>query len=75
MRIINTIAYILVIVGGINWGLVGLLNLDLVAAIFGEMTNATRVVYCLVGLAAIWTAIALLTPRVHSEAVVRDRVP
>lgn len=75
MRIINTIAYILVIVGGINWGLVGLFDLDLVAAIFGEMTALTRLVYILVGVSAIWTAFALLTPRMNAEDVARSRAP
>ena len=59
MRIINTITLILLIVGGLNWGLVGLLNFDLVAAIFGEMSALSRVVYVLVGLSALWQIIPL----------------
>lgn len=47
-------AFILVVVGGLNWLLVGLFSWDLVAAIFGDMTAASRVVYTLVGLGAIW---------------------
>lgn len=54
MNAIDWIAMVLMIVGGINWGLVGLLNFDLVAAIFGPMTMASRVVYGLVGLAALY---------------------
>jgi len=49
------IALILLIVGGLNWGLVGLFNFDLVAAIFGMMSALSRVVYILVGLSAIYT--------------------
>lgn len=49
------IVLILVIVGGLNWGLVGVLNFDLVAAIFGDMSAISRVVYTLVGLAALYT--------------------
>jgi len=49
------IALILIIVGGLNWGLVGLFNFDLVAAIFGMMSALSRVVYILVGLSAIYT--------------------
>ncbi|MFB0526304.1 MAG: DUF378 domain-containing protein [bacterium] len=49
------IALILLIVGGLNWGLVGLFDFDLVAAIFGMMSALSRVVYVLVGLSAIYT--------------------
>lgn len=49
------VALILIIVGGLNWGLVGLLNFDLVAAIFGMMSALSRIVYILVGLSAIYT--------------------
>lgn len=52
---LDWIALILVIVGGLNWGLVGLMNLDLVAAIFGEGSALSRIVYILVGLAALYT--------------------
>jgi len=48
---------ILIIVGGLNWGLVGLFGFDLVAAIFGEMSALSRIVYTLVGLSAIYVAI------------------
>lgn len=53
MYILRLIAYILVIIGAINWGLVGFFNFDLVAAIFGEMTFMTRLVYDLVGISAL----------------------
>lgn len=51
------ISLVLIIVGGLNWGLVGLFNFDLVATIFGDMTILSRVVYTLVGLGAVYTAI------------------
>jgi uncharacterized protein len=58
------IAAVVLIVGGLNWGLVGLFQFDLVAWIFGEefgVTNAaTRTVYIIVGIAAIYTLIGLL---------------
>ena len=57
MKTVNLIALILVIVGALNWGLVGLLNLDLVAAIFGAMTLLSKIVYTLVGIAGILVAI------------------
>ena len=59
MRVLNTVTLVLLIVGGLNWGLVGLLNFDLVAAIFGEMSPLSRIVYSLVGLSALWQLIPL----------------
>lgn len=47
------VSLVLLVVGGLNWLLVGLLNFDLVAAIFGEMSAASRVVYVLVGISAV----------------------
>jgi len=58
MKTLKIIALVLVIVGGLNWGLVGLFSFDLVAAIFGEMSTISRIVYALVGLAAVVLAIA-----------------
>jgi uncharacterized membrane protein YuzA (DUF378 family) len=76
MRTIDVVCAVLLVVGGLNWGLVGLFRFDLVASIFGEMTALSRVVYGLVGLAAVyqglgWKAIqrrwglALATSRSH----------
>jgi uncharacterized membrane protein YuzA (DUF378 family) len=48
---------LLTIIGAINWGLVGLLNFDLVAAIFGKKSFISRLVYTLVGLAGVYMAI------------------
>lgn len=53
MKILNWIAFILVVVGGLNWGLVGLLDFNLVTAIFGD-GMLTKIVYDLVGLSAIY---------------------
>lgn len=50
-------SYVLVLIGALNWGLVGLFNIDLVASIFGDMTVLSRTVYILVGLSAIVSAI------------------
>ena len=51
----DTLALILVIVGALNWGLVGLFQFDLIASIFGGMSSTiARVLYTLVGLAGIW---------------------
>lgn len=52
--VLDWVARALLIIGGLNWGLVGLFHLDAVAALFGTMTTAARVVYLLVGLAALY---------------------
>lgn len=54
-NIMDWIALVLVIVGGLNWGLVGAFGFDLVATIFGSMSPLARIVYVLVGLAAVYT--------------------
>lgn len=54
MRIIDKIALVLIIIGAINWGLIALFSLDLVALLFGEMTVLSRIVYGLVGLSGLW---------------------
>ena len=56
MKTLKIISIILVIVGGLNWGLVGLFNFDLVAAIFGAMSSLSKIIYVLVGLAAVYIA-------------------
>jgi len=53
-NVLDWIALVLVIVGGLNWGLVGFFGFDLVAAIFGDATIVTKIVYDLVGLAALY---------------------
>ena len=50
---LSTLAKVLLIVGGLNWGLVGLFGFDLVAALFGELSLLSRIVYILVGLSAV----------------------
>lgn len=57
---LDYIALVLLVVGGLNWGLVGLLQFDLVAALFGPMSLLSRVVYVLVGLAALWGIVLVL---------------
>lgn len=71
MKTLNTIALILIIIGGINWGLVGLFQFDLVAAIFGGPSSAlARIVYILVGIAAIY-GIYLLKPLIRGTEAER----
>ena len=55
MRIVNIIAYILVIVGAVNWGLFGFFNFNLVSSIFsGARTVGSVIVYTLIALSALW---------------------
>jgi len=53
LKFLTYLSYTLVLVGAINWGLVGVFNFDLVAFLFGEMSTITRAVYALVGLSAL----------------------
>ena len=53
--VLDWIAMVLLIVGGINWGLVGLADFDLVATLFGDGSALSRIVYVLVGLAALYS--------------------
>ena len=54
MSTVDWIAYVLTIVGWLNWGLVGSFNFNLVSAIFGDMSALSRIIYVLVGLSAIY---------------------
>lgn len=54
MKIVDWIAKLLLVIGGLNWGLVGAFDLDLVGALLGHGSLAARVVYIVVGLAAIY---------------------
>lgn len=54
MKALDTTALILVIIGAVNWGLIGFFRFDLVAALFGELTTFSRVVYALVGIAGLY---------------------
>ena len=58
MDIVNKIACVLVIIGALNWGLIGFLGLDLVAALFGVGSWLSMIVYDLVGLSAVWCIFA-----------------
>lgn len=60
MRAVNILTLVLLIVGGLNWGLVGLLDFNLVAALFGEQSMLSRIVYILVGASALWQIVPLV---------------
>ena len=76
MKALNFITLLLLVVGGINWGLVGLLQFDLVAAFFGGQDAAlARIIYILVGASALWQfyplSRALQTSEVRAQHGVR----
>ena len=51
---LDMISLILIIIGALNWGLIGIFNFDLVAALFGKMSMLSRIVYSLVGIAGLY---------------------
>jgi len=59
LKTINWIAGILVVVGAINWGLVGAFDFNLVAAIFGPTSFLSRIIYVLVGISGVWMGYTL----------------
>lgn len=58
MKTLDVVFAVLLVVGGLNWGLVGLFGFDLVAAILGPMSSLSRVVYALVGISAVYQALS-----------------
>ncbi len=54
MRTLDVIVAVLLVIGGLNWGLIGFFNFDLIATIFGHMSALTRLIYCVVGLSALY---------------------
>jgi uncharacterized membrane protein YuzA (DUF378 family) len=59
MKTLDVVVWTLLAIGGLNWGLVGVFNFDLVAAIFGDMSILSRIVYTLVGLSAVYDIFAI----------------
>ena len=54
MKIIDKIALLLIVIGSINWGLIGLFNFNLVDTIFGTASLISRIIYVLVGISGLW---------------------
>ncbi len=73
MRTLKVVTFTLVVVGALNWGLVGLARFDLVAAIFGlefgETSGVTAAVYLLVGASALFQAATFTSTQGHSHTV------
>lgn len=54
MKIIDKIALALIVIGAINWGLIGIFRFNLVDTIFGTMSILSRIIYTLVGISGLW---------------------
>lgn len=67
MKIFDGIALSLIIIGAVNWGLIGFFQFDLVAALFGELSMLSRIVYGLVGIAGIY-AISFFAKQQYQKA-------
>ncbi len=61
MKALNTLTLVLIIVGGLNWGLVGAADFDLVAMLFGAGALLAKIVYVLVGGSALWQLVLLVS--------------
>jgi uncharacterized membrane protein YuzA (DUF378 family) len=69
LNAVDWVALVLVIVGGLNWGLVGAFKFNLVDTIFGDMSALSRVVYVLVGLSAIYLVYTASKLMGHAKTV------
>jgi len=67
VKVVNVIALILVVIGGLNWGLVGLFDYNLVDAIFGVGSAVSRVIYAVVGVAALYEIVVMVTSRAGGQ--------
>ncbi len=59
MKTMDMIIWTLLAIGGLNWGLIGIFNFNLIAAIFGEMSFLSRLIYAVVGIAALYDIVAI----------------
>lgn len=68
MRAVNIVALVLILIGGLNWGMVGFFDYNLVDAVFGEGSGVARVVYALVGVAALYKVAVAIGSRTMMAA-------
>ncbi len=68
----DILALILLIIGGLNWGLVGLFDFNLVSFIFGSMSIISRIIYTLVSLGAIWSITFFFRERILSRYQLKE---
>ncbi|MBR1891429.1 MAG: DUF378 domain-containing protein [Clostridia bacterium] len=67
MKIATIISFILVIIGALNWFMIGVFAIDVVALIFGSMGVVSRIIYALVGVAGLWVTFYTFTYRPFSH--------
>ena len=67
MKTLDATALLLVIIGAVNWGLIGFFQFDLVAALFGYMTAFSRIIYALVGIAGLYSISFFAKDREYRE--------
>lgn len=70
MKTLDIIVLVLVIIGAVNWGLIGFFAFDLVAALFGDMSTFSRVVYAIIGIAGLYSISFLARDR---EVVTKEK--
>ena len=66
LSVLGWIAVVLVIIGALNWGLIGLFNWNLVAALFGPLSTLSRIVYVLVALSGLYLLYLVVRPAEHA---------
>jgi uncharacterized membrane protein YuzA (DUF378 family) len=69
VKTIYTTALVLIVIGGINWGLVGFFDYNLVDALFGAGSALARIIYALVGLSALYVGVTAMTKPTHAPTV------
>ena len=69
MKVIDKIALFLIVIGAINWGLIGFFRFNLVDTLLGDMSAFSRIIYALVGISGLWGIKLLLT---NNNENVRD---
>jgi uncharacterized membrane protein YuzA (DUF378 family) len=68
MKASYIIALVLIIIGGLNWGLVGIFDFNLVAAIFGKASFLARTIYSIVGIATLWVITYMIAKKGNAKA-------
>ena len=65
MKLLNSVSLVLIIIGGINWGLIGFFRFNLVNSLLGEFAMLTKIIYCLVGIASLYAISFFIKEKVN----------
>lgn len=60
-KMVHMVAFALLVVGGLNWGLIGIFSIDLVQTVFGLGSSLTKIIYILIGISAVYTGATHMT--------------